>query len=103
MRSKFFAPVLATLALVTAAVAGSGTASAQPYGIDMHLACQVTHGTIGWRATLAYPAQGGWGWRCYSVPISTGYKSVDIEKYCWNVYGLHARGGSTAYNWRCDY
>lgn len=92
----------ATLAVgVGALVAGSGVANAaEP--VDMNIACQVTHGQIGWRATLSYPNQGGWGWRCYLVGNAGDLKGVNIEKYCQDIYGLHARGGSTAYNWRCD-
>lgn len=103
MRARTFARVMVALAIGTSAVvAGSGTAGAA-YSVDMNLACQVTYGQIGWRATLAYPHLGGWGWRCYLVGGGGALKGVDIEKYCQTVYGLHARGGSTAYNWRCDY
>jgi len=69
---------------------------------QLSLACQYKNGSSAWYAVLDYPSQGGFGWRCHYR--GAGYiTGVDIEYYCWNVYGLHARGGSTAYNWRCDY
>ena len=87
-------------------VAGSiaaAPAAHAAYSVDMNVACQVNYGSVGWRATLAYPGQGGYGWRCYLVGGGGGLYSVNIEQYCQVIYGLHARGGSTAYNWRCDY
>ncbi|WP_433580012.1 hypothetical protein [Nocardia brasiliensis] len=103
MYTKIFARMMLALTLSGGAlIAGAGGAAAAA-PVDMHVACQVTYGQVGWRATLAYPNLGGWGWRCYLVGGGGALKGVDIEKYCQTIYGLHARGGSTAYNWRCDY
>lgn len=68
---------------------------------DLTSACRLKEGTNGWTAHLEFPNQGGYGWRCWA-DLSAVRKGVDIENYCQYYYGLHARGGSTAYNWRCD-
>jgi len=71
---------------------------------QMTLACQHTEGPA-WKAAIVYPLQGGWGWRCYipgSPGLGSSYRDVHVEPWCLDTYGLHARGGSSAYNWRCD-
>ena len=69
---------------------------------QMEFACQHVHGPS-WSATLKRASQGGFGWRCYQTSNpETRFLDVDIERWCRYRYKLHARGGSTAYNWRCD-
>lgn len=103
MRIRLVAAVVATTAAM-GSVLGVAPAAQAAYGVDMNLACQYTMGRLGARANLDYPSQGGYGWRCY-VPGNSqlGRPGVNIEGWCQATYGLHARGGSTAYNWRCDY
>ena len=73
-------------------------------GVDMNIACQVTLGVNGARGTLKYPSQGAWGWRCYIIPNSTTLYSVNVQKYCYDIYGLGAvaTNPSSPYSWRCQ-
>jgi|GEM_PF-1735556 len=105
MRGKITAGLAASavalgVGIATAPVSQAAVAMDQG---QLSLACQYNHGNIGWRAYLKYPNQGGWGWRCY-LPGNpgAGEPGINIEAWCQYAYGLHARGGSTAYNWRCD-
>jgi hypothetical protein len=102
MRRKVVCVVLA-IACVFLRSASTAQTGVPVTPSQMTLACQLGEGDPQWHATLAYPGQGGFGWRCYdtSNPV-THYHDVDIEGLCLLVYRLHAHGGSTPYNWRCD-
>ena len=95
--------LLATAVALVVAVFGLAPAAQASYTVEMHAVCQLNYSNLGYRATLAYPNQGGFGWRCYLMGGGGGLLNANIEEWCDTVYGLHARGGSTAYNWRCDY
>lgn len=70
---------------------------------QMNFACQHSYGKS-WQAILAYPEKGGFGWGCrLRGPIHfDGVWKMNIETLCLDVYGLHAHGGSTAFNWYCS-
>lgn len=105
MRQRLMATLLTGAASigVSLAVAPAAEAAVTMDQGQLSLACQYNQGNIGWRASLDYPNQGGFGWRCW-LPghPERGRPGVNIESWCQYAYGLHARGGSTAYNWRCD-
>jgi hypothetical protein len=69
---------------------------------EMELACKFSHGSA-WRAHLLTEKLGRYAWRCYlpNAILFAEYQNVYVERYCWAYYGLHARGGSTAYDIFC--
>ncbi|HEX6461803.1 MAG TPA: hypothetical protein VFZ58_00830 [Candidatus Saccharimonadales bacterium] len=61
------------------------------------------YNSTSWRGYLANPNNAG-GWKCANraYPYQSGY-SVNVQKYCTNVYGLNAYYGNwyNPYSWYC--
>lgn len=92
----------AAVVLVILGVAAPNSALAQSYGVDMNAACQITLNAIGARAELKY--QNAWGWRCYIPGTFISNRSVNVQRYCSEVFGLNAYAldPSNPYSWVCQ-
>ena len=98
---KMAAGAAVGIAAVGGMVLGASPAQAVE-GVDMNVACQVTHGTTAWVAYLA-DSSNVYGWRCKNRGTgATG--GVNVNAYCQAIYGTNSfyLDYYNPYSWRCN-